>query len=265
MRPARRLLAAAIAAALATSLAACAQSAREGGEGGGAGATGGTLVFGAPGAPDMFDPIFAQDGENFRPARQMFDTLITYEQGSAELAPGLATSWTPSENGTVWTFKLREGVRFHDGTPFNAEAVCFNFNRWFNLPNAAAQSQAVYYSDIVRGLRQQPDRGRRRAGLQLLQRARPEHRGDPAQPGQGRVPCRLRPDLAVDLQPDRAAAVQRRPARAERRGVHLRSYANEHPTGTGPFKFESYDRTANNTSRWCATTTTGARRPSSTG
>ena len=143
MRPARRLLAAALAAALATSLAACAQSGREGGEGGGAGATGGTLVFGAPGAPDMFDPIFAQDGENFRPARQMFDTLITYEQGSAELTPGLATSWTPSENGTVWTFKLREGVRFHDGTPFNAEAVCFNFNRWFIRPNAAAHSQAV--------------------------------------------------------------------------------------------------------------------------
>ena len=40
-------------------------------------------------------------------------------------------------------------MTFHDGTPFNAEAVCFNFNRWVNLPNAAAQSQAMYYYEAT--------------------------------------------------------------------------------------------------------------------
>ena len=46
------------------------------------------MVFGAPGAPENFDPLFATDGETFRPARQIYDTLITYKQGTAELAPG---------------------------------------------------------------------------------------------------------------------------------------------------------------------------------
>src|SRR5215216_5587951 len=128
MRSPRRLAAAAAAAALAVTLAACATSERgDTGQEGGAGATGGTFVFGAPGAPDNFDPVFAQDGETFRPARQMFDTLITYKQGTADLEPGLALEWTPSADFTEWTFKLRPNVKFHDGTEFNAEAVCFNF------------------------------------------------------------------------------------------------------------------------------------------
>ena len=48
--------------------------------------------------------------------------------------PGLATEWSSNEDGTVWTFTLREGVTFQDGTPFNAEAVKFNIDRW-NDPN----------------------------------------------------------------------------------------------------------------------------------
>ena len=90
MRTVRRLSAAVTAGLLAITLASCAESARDSGaaQGGGAGAGGGTLVFGAPGAPDNFDPAFAQDGETFRPARQMFDTLITYKLGTSELAAG---------------------------------------------------------------------------------------------------------------------------------------------------------------------------------
>jgi len=75
MRSARRLFAVTAAAALAVTLAACATSERSGEGEGGAGATGGTFVFGAAGAPDNFDPVFATDGETFRPARQMYDTL----------------------------------------------------------------------------------------------------------------------------------------------------------------------------------------------
>lgn len=90
----RRLSAVCAAGALAITLAACAESERDqGADAGGAGGTGGTMVFGAPGAPDNFDPLFAQDGETFRPARQMYDTLITYKQGTSDLAPGLATEW----------------------------------------------------------------------------------------------------------------------------------------------------------------------------
>jgi peptide/nickel transport system substrate-binding protein len=245
MRPARRLLAAAVAAALATSLAACAESAREDEEGAGAGATGGTLVFGAPGAPDMFDPIFATDGENFRPARQMFDTLITYEQGSAELVPGLATSWTPSENGTVWTFKLREGVRFHDGTPFNAEAVCFNFNRWVNLPNAAAQSQATYYSDTFEGYANNQVEGVGDPVYNSCSAPDPNTAVIRLNRAKGAFPAAFG---LTSLSISSPTALQQYNAdQIEQSGEAFTysSYANEHPTGTGPFKFESFDRAAN--------------------
>src|ERR1700716_1664023 len=136
MRSAPRRLSAALAAgALAVALAACANSARDDGAAGqgGAGATSSTLVFGAAGKPKNFDPIFNDDGESFRPIRQMYDTLVSHKPGTADLEGGLAETWAPSPDGTAWTFQLRKGVKFHDGTPFNAAAVCFNFDRWFNM------------------------------------------------------------------------------------------------------------------------------------
>jgi len=59
----------------------------------------------------------------------IFDRLIEINGNTGEVVPGLATEWSVSEDGLVWTLKLREGVTFHDGTPFNAEAVKFNFDR----------------------------------------------------------------------------------------------------------------------------------------
>ncbi|OLT11023.1 peptide ABC transporter substrate-binding protein [Pseudonocardia sp. CNS-139] len=246
MNPAARRLSAAVAAgALAVTLAACAQSERDDGAGqGGAGTTGGTMVFGAPGAPDNFDPLFAQDGETFRPARQMYDTLITYEQGSADLAPGLATEWTPNADGTEWTFTLREGVTFHDGTPFDAEAVCFNFDRWYNLPTAAAQAQAIYYTETFEGY-----------ANNLIDEA-----GDPVynsctasnpttavirlNRAKGAFPAAFG---LTSLSISSPTALQQYDAdRVEQSGEAFTfgEYATSHPTGTGPFRFESYDRAA---------------------
>src|SRR4029079_5916681 len=96
------------------------------------GDTNGTFTFGAAGAPKLFDPYYATDGETFRVSRQIFDTLVGVKPGTAELAPGLATSWEPSSDGLNWTFTLRDGVKFTDGTPFNADAVCKNFERMFD-------------------------------------------------------------------------------------------------------------------------------------
>lgn len=246
MRSARRLSAAVAAAALAVTLAACATSSRDGGATqGGAGATGGTLIFGAAGAPDNFDPLFAQDGETFRPARQMFDTLITYKPGTADLEPGLALEWTPNADGTVWTFKLRQGVKFHDGTAFNAEAVCFNFNRWVNLPNAAAQTQAVYYSDTFEGY----------ANNLASATGTPVYKScaapDPAtavvtlNKAKGAFPAAFG---LTSLSISSPAALQQFNAdQVEQSGEAFTygPYATDHPTGTGPFKYESFDRTAN--------------------
>jgi len=91
---------------------------------------GGTFVFGRGGDSVGLDPIQETDGESFKVAQQIFDTLVDYKPGTTEVIPALATDWEVSEDGKVWTMYLREGVKFHDGTPFNAEAVKFNFDRW---------------------------------------------------------------------------------------------------------------------------------------
>ena len=82
--------------------------------------------------PVMLDPAMASDGETFRVARQQFEGLVSAKPGTTELEPRLATEWKASEDGKSYTFTLREGVKFSDGTDFNAEAVCANFDRWYN-------------------------------------------------------------------------------------------------------------------------------------
>ncbi len=60
--------------------------------------------------------------------RNIFDRLVEHDEG-LNILPGLSTQWSASRDGRTWTFKLRQGVRFHDGTPFNADAVVFNVTR----------------------------------------------------------------------------------------------------------------------------------------
>ena len=91
-----------------------------------------TLVFGGSGLPVSLDD--ATDGNSLTAAYQIVENLVFVEPGGTELQPGLATEWSSNDDGTVWTFTLREGVMFQDGTPFNAEAVKFNIDRW-NDPN----------------------------------------------------------------------------------------------------------------------------------
>lgn len=92
--------------------------------------TGGTLIFGRGGDSVGLDPANVTDGESFKVTRQIYDTLVQYKRENTDVIPGLAHSWDVSEDGKVWTFYLRKGIKFHDGTPFNADAVKFNFDRW---------------------------------------------------------------------------------------------------------------------------------------
>lgn len=89
------------------------------------------LVFARGGDSVGLDPANVTDGESFYVTRNIVDTLVDYEDDNTNLIPGLAKSWeSKDKDGLVWVFHLREGVKFHDGTPFNAEAVKFNFDRW---------------------------------------------------------------------------------------------------------------------------------------
>ena len=91
-----------------------------------------SLVFGGNGEPVSLESGNITDGISILVQRQIYDTLVDFKPGSTDLAPGLATSWKANANNTAWTFTLRKGVRFHDGTPMNADAIVFNLSRWWD-------------------------------------------------------------------------------------------------------------------------------------
>lgn len=90
----------------------------------------GTLVFGRGGDSTSLDPSRTTEGEAFKVTINLYETLLTFEDEGTAVQPGLAKEWTSSEDGLTYTFELQEGVKFHDGTDFNAEAVVKNFERW---------------------------------------------------------------------------------------------------------------------------------------
>ena len=89
----------------------------------------GFLIYGGSGEPDSLDSMNTTTGTALIVAQQIQETLVGFKPGTLELVPKLAESWKANADSTEWTFKLVEGVKFHDGTDFNAEAVAFNFNR----------------------------------------------------------------------------------------------------------------------------------------
>jgi peptide/nickel transport system substrate-binding protein len=108
---------------------------------------GGTWIFGSASDPSTLDAILIQDGESFRIAQQIYETLIKLKAGSSsDLEPDLAKSWDTSADGLTYTFHLQTGVTFSDGTPFNADAAVTNVLRWKNLPKAL---QGDDYYDIT--------------------------------------------------------------------------------------------------------------------
>ena len=87
------------------------------------------LLVGQVAEPKSLDPQTVTAVNDFRILINLYDGLVRYKEGTLEVEPALATSWKISDDGTVYTFNLRKGVKFHDGTAFNAEAVKFNFDR----------------------------------------------------------------------------------------------------------------------------------------
>jgi len=212
-----------------------------GGGSSGGGGNGGDLVFGTASDPVVLDGALVSDGESLRAIDQMFEGLVTLKAGTTEVVPALATSWKADPSGKVWTFNLREGVKFHDGTDFNAAAVCYNFDRWYNFKGPFQQQSATYYWQTVFG------------GF-----------------SDGKTPslyksCEAKDDKTVVLTLTKPSAsflgalaltnftiaspkalkefdADKGSVDEETGFKPTGTYGTEHPTGTGPFKFVSWTR-----------------------
>src|SRR5215475_1396263 len=100
-----------------------------------------TFVFGAQGEPVQLDPAVVTDGISSRVTRQIYDGLVKYRGATTEVEPALAQSWEVSRDARVWTFNLRRNVKFHDGTPLDARAVVWNFERWWKSGHPQHENQ----------------------------------------------------------------------------------------------------------------------------
>ncbi|UQZ82304.1 Glutathione-binding protein GsiB precursor [Paenibacillus konkukensis] len=109
---------------------------------GGAAAPGGELSFALATSPDTLDPHRSGLAVAVRVIRTIYDSLVV-QLPDGTIKPWLATEWTVSPDGKSYTFKLRQDVKFHDGTPFNAEAVKFNYDRIIDPQTKASNALAL--------------------------------------------------------------------------------------------------------------------------
>ena len=187
--------------------------------------SGGTLVYGRGADSVSLDPINVTDGESIRVTHNIYETLLEYDH-NLELQPKLATDYNSSEDGLTWTFQLREGVKFHDGTDFNADAVVFNFERWMDPENPYHEGDFPYYPFLYGGFKGDANHliesvtatGEHELEIVLKRKTAP-----------------FLSYLAISMFGIAS------PAAIEQYGAGI----GENPVGTGPFKFDEWNR--NNT------------------
>jgi peptide/nickel transport system substrate-binding protein len=225
--------------ALVVTLGSCAESQRDPEGTSSEGGAESTFVFAGSSDPVMLDPALASDGETFRVARQMFEGLVGAAPGTTDVEPLLATEWQSAEDGKSHTFTLREGVKFHDGTDFNGEAVCANFDRWYNWTGLNQNENITYYyGKLFRGFKTGKTGGIY-AGCEA------------ASPTE--VTIKLNSPFAAFVQAMTLPAFSMQsPAAMEQYDANnttgtaddtrFSSYATEHPTGTGPYRFDKWER-----------------------
>ncbi|MBK8032328.1 MAG: hypothetical protein IPK17_23180 [Chloroflexi bacterium] len=103
---------------------------------------GNRIIYGLTLQPSGFDPHIHASSELGIPLRSVYDTLVYRDPTTGEFVAGLASSWTVSADGLSYTFSLKQNVKFHDGTMFNAQAVAANLDRIVN-PETGSQKAAA--------------------------------------------------------------------------------------------------------------------------
>lgn len=164
-----------------------------------------TLVFGRGGDSITLDPSLVLDGESAKVCDMIYDSLVQYRGNSTDIEGALAIDWQNSADGLLWTFHLREGVVFHDGTPFNADAAVFSLTR----PNVQTGS---FYEEFI-------------SSINALD----------AYTVQIKLKVPYAPFLTLIASTENSIVS---PAAVAQYGENL----SENPVGTGPFKFVQWDR-----------------------
>ena len=113
---------------------------------------GGTIIVGLQAEPTTLDSQQISDYNSHRAAYGMYDHLLRFKDESTEVEPGLAESWEISDDGIVYTLHLREGVKFHDGTDLNAEAVKFNIERQIDPNHPYHDTGEFPYAEFTWGM-----------------------------------------------------------------------------------------------------------------
>ncbi|MGD0167697.1 MAG: ABC transporter substrate-binding protein [Gaiellaceae bacterium] len=205
-----------------------------------------TFVFASSADPVLLDPALVSDGESLRITNQIFQSLVGFKLGGSQVVPQLATSWKASKNALAWTFMLRKGVKFSDGTAFNAAAVCYNYNRWYNFP-AALQNPAVsYYWNTVFGGFAHPAKGNPGPSKSLYKGCKTK--------GAYQVTLLLRrrsssfvsaiglPNFGI-ASPTALKKYKANAGTTDSTGVFhpAGTFATKHPVGTGPYMLKSWE------------------------
>ncbi|MBA2359882.1 MAG: ABC transporter substrate-binding protein [Actinobacteria bacterium] len=210
-------------------------------------ASGGTLVFAGASDPVVLDGALVSDGESIRVITQIFETLVALKPGTTEPVAGLAESWEANDDGTVWTFQIREGVTFHDGETLDAEAVCFNFDRWYNFEGPLQNPGATYYWQVVFGgfATYSKDSGAPEESLYKSCEATDASTAvlTLTKPSATFIPALSQQAFSI-ASPKALTEFKADEGTVDEDGVFSATgtFGTEHPIGTGPFKFESWTR-----------------------
>lgn len=110
------------------------------------------LVWAVEAAPVTLDAAqITTSASETQIAAQIYDRLVGYRPGSMELTPGLAANWEADVDGLSYTFSLRPGLTFHDGTPLDARAVAWNFARWMDPKDPHRTDFKAWYEHFGAG------------------------------------------------------------------------------------------------------------------
>lgn len=175
-----------------------------------------TINVGQAAEPRGLDPALVEDTESVRVISNIYEGLLQYAKDSLDIKPCLAKSWDISEDGLSYTFYLRDDVKFHDGSEFNAEAVKFNIDR--QLPDK--KTEDMPYAEAVYGVVK---------NVEVLDKYTVKiNLNSPSTP--------FLSSLAMSIGAPIAS-----PKALQESNNNL----NEHPVGTGPYKFVRWDKSQN--------------------